>query len=69
MINERRCSNQPVYGSDLCHAVMVNRGRQTRWVGALGYQKKPISTQCMTIDEMVKGPIEILDDLNDIIER
>ena len=48
---------------------MVNRGRQNRWVGALGHQKKPISTQCMSIDEMVKGPVEILDELNDVIER
>ena len=68
-INERRCASQPIYGSDLCHAVMVNRGRQYRWIGALVHQRKPISTHCMAIDEMTKNPVEILDELSDIIER
>jgi len=68
-INARRCAKQPIYGSDLCDAVMVNRGKQNHWIGALSHQRKPISTYCMTIDEMIRKPADILDELNDIVER
>ena len=67
--NERRCAVQPVYGSDLCQAVMVNRGAQKRWIGALNHQRKPVTTLCWTLTGMIKNPTEILDDLSDIIER
>eukprot|EP00112_Aurelia_sp_Birch-Aquarium-sp1_P012590 Seg2648.3 transcript_id=Seg2648.3/GoldUCD/mRNA.D3Y31 product="Helicase swr1" protein_id=Seg2648.3/GoldUCD/D3Y31 len=67
--NERRCAVQPVYGSDLCHAVMVNRGAQKRWIGALNHQRKPVTTLCCTLNGMIKNPTEILDELSDVIER
>ena len=67
--NERRCAVQPVYGSDLCHAVMVNRGAQKRWIGALNHQRKPVTTLCWTLTGLIKNPTEILDELSDIIER
>ncbi len=68
-LNERHCAAQPIYGADLCHAVLINKSKRLRWSGALGHQLAVENVDCESLKDMVKTQIERLQDLNDIFER
>eukprot|EP00794_Sanderia_malayensis_P014257 gene14257-15744_t len=69
-INDRHCAAQPIYGTDLCAAVLVTRTTHSlKWNAAFNHQNPLQNFDCNMLKEAVKTSDERLKDMNDIFER